>query len=130
MLKQYSFSIRVYYSDTDTGGVVYHSKYLEFCEKARTELLRENNIIQSVMLEEIGVGFVVKDAKIEFKKSAKLDDLLNIKTQILENNGLIIKMFQEIYKNTDLLFTMIINLVCVNRNFKPVRMPPILKNLN
>ncbi|GMO56520.1 MAG: tol-pal system-associated acyl-CoA thioesterase [Rickettsiales bacterium] len=113
------FNVRVYYADTDAGGIVYHSKYLDFCERARTELLRENGFIQSKM----SVGFVVKNAEIEYKKSAKLDDLLTIKTDIVENKGVVLKLKQEITKDNDLIFTMNINLVCVNMELKPVRMP-------
>ncbi|MDR0423247.1 MAG: YbgC/FadM family acyl-CoA thioesterase [Rickettsiales bacterium] len=122
MSKQSNFSIRVYYADTDAGGVVYHSNYLDFCEKARTEFLRERNVVQSIMLESSG-GFVVKSAEMDFKKPAKLDDLLNVKTQIVENNGLVLKMLQEIYCTDHILFFMKISLVFLNREHKLVRIP-------
>ena len=76
-MENFTYNVRVYYDSTDAGGVVYHSKYLDFCERARTEFLRSKNIIQSKLFEESGIGFVVKNASLEFKKSAKLDDLLN-----------------------------------------------------
>jgi acyl-CoA thioester hydrolase len=118
-----SFSVRVYYADTDAGGVVYHSRYLDFCERARTEMLREKGIVQITLLEERGLGFVVKNAEIEYKKSAKLDDFLNVKTEIIENKGLVLKLKQEILKDEDLLFVMNINLVFVNREYRPTRIP-------
>ena len=96
-MENFDFNVRVYYDSTDAGGVVYHSRYLDFCERARTEFLRSRGIIQSKLLAESGIGFVVKNANLEFKKSAKLDDLLQISTKIIENNGIIIKMSQEIY---------------------------------
>lgn len=130
-MENFDFNVRVYYDSTDAGGVVYHSRYLDFCERARTEFLRNRGIIQSKLLAESGIGFVVKNANLEFKKSAKLDDLLQISTKIIENNGIIIKMSQEIYLISregidilkDLLFEMSVNLVCINKNFRPTRIP-------
>lgn len=130
-MENFDFNVRVYYDSTDAGGVVYHSRYLDFCERARTEFLRSRGIIQSKLLAESGIGFVVKNANLEFKKSAKLDDLLQISTKIIENNGIIIKMSQGIYLISregadipkDLLFEMSVNLVCINKNFKPTRIP-------
>lgn len=130
-MENFDFNVRVYYDSTDAGGVVYHSRYLDFCERARTEFLRSRGIIQSKLLAESGIGFVVKNANLEFKKSAKLDDLLQISTKIIENNGIIIKMSQEIYLisregidiQKDLLFEMSVNLVCINKNFRPTRIP-------
>jgi acyl-CoA thioester hydrolase len=126
--QDFDFSIRVYYADTDAGGVVYHSKYLDFCEKARTEFLRFKNIVQSKLFEEDGIGFVVKNAEIEYKKPAKLDDLLNIKTKIIENNGVVIKIEQEIFReNNESIFFMNIFLVCINKNYKPTRIPKTIQ---
>ena len=130
-MENFNFNVRVYYDSTDAGGVVYHSRYLDFCERARTEFLRSRGIIQSKLFAESGIGFVVKNANLEFKKSAKLDDLLQISTKIIENNGIIIKMSQEIYLISregidipkDLLFEMSVNLVCINKNFRPTRIP-------
>ena len=130
-MENFDFNVRVYYDSTDAGGVVYHSRYLDFCERARTEFLRSRGIIQSKLFAESGIGFVVKNANLEFKKSAKLDDLLQINTKIIENNGIIIKMSQEIYLISregidipkDLLFEMSVNLVCINKNFRPTRIP-------
>lgn len=130
-MENFDFNVRVYYDSTDAGGVVYHSRYLDFCERARTEFLRSRGIIQSKLFAESGIGFVVKNANLEFKKSAKLDDLLQISTKIVENNGIIIKMSQEIYLISregidmpkDLLFEMSVNLVCINKNFRPTRIP-------
>ena len=131
IMENFTYNVRVYYDSTDAGGVVYHSKYLDFCERARTEFLRSKNIIQSKLFEEAGIGFVVKNASLEFKKSAKLDDLLKIETKVLENSGVIIKMLQEIYLISregreveyELLFQMNVNLVCINKNFRPTRIP-------
>ncbi len=124
MNKIFEFITRVYYADTDAGGVVYHSKYLDFCEKARTELLREKGIIQTKLKLDLGITFVVKFLKIDYKKPAKLDDLLTIKTQIVENSGLIIKMNQNIFnENEENIAQIQVELVCLNKDFKPIRIP-------
>lgn len=124
MNKIFEFVIRVYYADTDAGGVVYHSKYLDFCEKARTELLREKGIIQTKLKSDTGIIFVVKFLKIDYKKPAKLDDLLTVRTQIIENSGVIIKMSQNIFnKNEENIAQIQVELVCLNKDSKPIRIP-------
>lgn len=77
----YHFPVRIYYEDTDAGGIVYHARYLAFCERARTEILRQNEINQSDLLKQ-NLGFVVAKINIEYKNPAFLDDLLNIKTEL------------------------------------------------
>lgn len=124
MTKTFEFKTRVYYADTDAGGVVYHSTYLDFCEKARTELLRELNIIQPKLKSDFGITFVVKSLKIDYKRSAKLDDLLIIKTQIVENTGIILKMNQEIFnENDENIANAIVEIVCLNKDLRATRIP-------
>ncbi|MFT5759350.1 MAG: acyl-CoA thioester hydrolase [Alteromonadaceae bacterium] len=77
------FQLRVYYEDTDIGGIVYHANYLKFFERARTEWLREKGITQSLFLEQ-KLGFVVTRVEIDYIASAKLDDLLNVSSLITE----------------------------------------------
>ena len=77
---KHSNNIRVYYEDTDAGGLVYHANYLKFAERARTEMLRKMKIEQLILKNEYNIQFVVKNLFIEFFKSAQLDDLLNIKS--------------------------------------------------
>lgn len=79
----YDYPVRVYYEDTDAGGVVYHSNYMNFCERARTEWLRELGISQSTFLVE-NLAFVVKKVEMNFVASAKLDDLLNVNSKVIE----------------------------------------------
>lgn len=79
----FRWPVRVYYEDTDAGGVVYHARYLAFFERARTEMLRNKGINQQNMLTE-NLGFVVRSMTIDFVKGARLDDLLEVETQIVE----------------------------------------------
>ena len=76
-------SLRVYYEDTDAGGVVYHSNYLNFAERARTELLRCAGFSQALLLQD-DLAFVVRHVAIDFRAPAVLDDLLHITTNITE----------------------------------------------
>lgn len=83
----FSFPVRVYYEDTDAGGVVYHARYLHFFERARTEYLRTLNFTQQTLLEEQQLAFVVKTLAIDYCVAAKLDDLLMVETEVSEVKG-------------------------------------------
>lgn len=115
------FETRVYYSDTDAGGVVYHSRYLDFCEKARTEFLRERGIIQS----KLDFAFVVNYCNICYKKPARLDDLLVIVTEIKKITKIAIKMVQKVFLKDEnkLLIEIEVGIVCVDKDFRLVRIP-------
>ncbi|MEQ4691825.1 tol-pal system-associated acyl-CoA thioesterase [Providencia manganoxydans] len=79
----FRWPVRVYYEDTDAGGVVYHARYLAFFERARTEMLRDKGINQQSLLAE-NIGFVVRSMTTDFVRAAQLDDLLEIETQIVD----------------------------------------------
>ncbi|WP_321146545.1 tol-pal system-associated acyl-CoA thioesterase [Providencia alcalifaciens] len=79
----FRWPVRVYYEDTDAGGVVYHARYLAFFERARTEMLRNKGINQQSLLAE-NLGFVVRSMTIDFIKGARLDDLLEVETEVVE----------------------------------------------
>ena len=81
------FFVRVYYEDTDAGGVVYHSNYLRFAERARTEFLREAGIDHITLMAENGLMFAVRRCEAEYVKPAQLDDALEIRTRCLEATG-------------------------------------------
>ena len=127
----FSKEVRVYYDNTDAEGIVYHSKYLDICERIRTDFLREKRIIQSKLFEEQGICFVVRNINIQYIKPAKFDDLLNVSVKIIENNGLIIKMEQEIKLierneikiNNELLTKLILEIVMINKNNHIIRIP-------
>ncbi len=100
--------IRIYYEDTDTGGIVYHSKYLNFCERARSELFFQRGIMPG---EGSSNGFVVRKINAGFLGSAKLGDLLEVKTRILLQRHTSLTLLQEIFKEEQKLFEMEIMLV-------------------
>ncbi|MBR2273521.1 MAG: tol-pal system-associated acyl-CoA thioesterase [Alphaproteobacteria bacterium] len=107
----FSFPIRIYYEDTDAGGIVYYANYLKFAERARTEYLRHLGIDQIKMLNDEGTGFAVRDCHINYKLPAKLDDALNITCRIAEIKGASVKMEQKLYRGDTLLAEIEITLV-------------------
>jgi len=126
--KDYQCAIRVYYEDTDAGGIVYYANYLKFFERARTEWLRSLEINQSTFLEQ-NIGFVVTKVEMDNKASAKLDDLLNVTTSISRLKAASIVFTQQITnQDNQVLCTANIKVACVNLSIaKPLSIPkPIL----
>ncbi len=80
----FSIPVRVYYEDTDAGGIVYHANYLRFLERARTDWLRALGAVHSRIAENSGAVFVVRDMTIDFQSPARLDDLLTVDVRVLE----------------------------------------------
>ena len=111
--------IRVYYEDTDAGGIVYHANYIKFCERARSELFFQRGMMPN---EDNRSGFVVKDIKASFLSMAMLGDMLEVKSSILKQRASSILLQQEIYRDETAIFTMEILLVYV-REGKPTRIP-------
>lgn len=128
MTPTHNLSARVYYEDTDAGGVVYHSNHLKFAERGRTEYLRSLGFLNSGLMNDEGVLFVVRRVEADYLKPARLDDLLTVKTalQTVKNTSFLMK--QDIMRGDDLLFSMNVLLVCVNKDGKPVGIPPAIKD--
>ena len=124
----YNNNIRVYYEDTDAGGLVYHANYLKFAERSRTEMLRKMKIEQNILKEKYNIQFVVKKLFIEFFIPAKLDDLLKIKNEILNIYPAKINIQQNIYHKIQLLAKIDLTLGSVNTEGKPTRLPKFVLN--
>jgi acyl-CoA thioester hydrolase len=123
-LNSYQHAVRVYYEDTDAGGIVYYANYLKFFERARTEWLRALGINQSIFLEQ-SIGFVVTKVEMDNKASAKLDDLLTITTTIsrLKSASLVFSQ-QLVNQHQQLLCDVVIKVACVNLSIaKPCGIP-------
>ena len=114
---------RVYYEDTDAGGVVYYANYLKFAERARTELLRENGVDQSQLVETRGIMFVVRRVSMELNRPAKLDDMLCIETIVEKISGASILMKQLIMVDDNLFSEIKVQIACVNQAMRPTRLP-------
>jgi acyl-CoA thioester hydrolase len=126
MLSNQSFSwpTRVYYEDTDAGGVVYHSQYLNFLERARTEWLRHLGFDHNHLRDEFKLVFVVHSMQIQFKKPAKLDDLLTISSELIKIGRSSFEFLQKISVNQQTLIEAQIKLACVDTiTFKPIGIP-------
>ena len=123
----FNWNVRVYYEDTDAGGVVYHSHYLNFMERARTEWLRNLGFEQTTLKDELNIIFVVHSAQIDFKKPAKFNDLLTVSCEIAKIGRSSFEVAQTITFNAQLLTQALIRIVCVNPNtFRPVAIPSVL----
>jgi acyl-CoA thioester hydrolase len=126
---EFTWPIRVYYEDTDAAGVVYHSNYLKYLERARTEWLRSIGFSQKVLREESGNIIVVSEIDIKFAKPARLDDLLEVKSSLIKVNGASFLFEQDIRKSQDKICTARVKGVCLNAlTFKPQRLPAELKS--
>lgn len=116
-------SYRVYYEDTDAGGVVYYANYLKFAERARTDFLRARGIVQSELLRERDIAFVVHSLNAQFHAPARLDDMLEVSVDITETKTASITMQQEISMDGKKLFSLGVKIVCVTAAMKPTRLP-------
>ncbi len=120
----FEWPVTVYYEDTDAGGVVYHSNYLKYFERARTELLRSVNVSQHSLLEQ-NTGFVVRHMDIDFLQGARLDDQLTVKTTISELKKASLTFCQEIV-NPDgkTLCRAMVKVACIdNQRMRPKAIP-------
>ena len=120
------YPLRVFYEDTDAGGVVYHSNYLNFCERARTEWLRSLGSPRGALKDQFGVMFAVRRASIEWQKPARLDDALVIETRLQSVGKVRMAMRQTVKRDGDILAVVVIELVAINDDFIPTPLPQIL----
>jgi acyl-CoA thioester hydrolase len=124
-LSIHTYSFRVYYEDTDAGGVVYHANYLRFAERARTEALRDAGIPHAEMVERCGVMFMVHRAEIDYVRPAMLDDLLVVETETLDVGGASVVLRQVVRGPAGICASLRIRLACVAiGGNKPARIPP------
>ena len=109
---KHQYSQRVYFSDTDCQGIVYHAKYLDFAEHARTEMIREK-VDQSKLLED-NVGFVLKELNIVYHTPARLDNVLFVETSIEKLKTFSVSLKQEIKRNDDLICVIKVKVGCID----------------
>ena len=120
----FHWPVTIYYEDTDAGGVVYHSNYLKFFERARTEMLRAVVVSQQTLLQQ-NIGFVVRHVDIDFLQAARLDDMLTINTVISALKKASLIFCQELVNpEGKVLCKAIVKLACIyNQNMRPKAMP-------
>src|SRR5690242_2024111 len=114
MTKAHQLKLRVYYEDTDAGGIVYHASYLRFAERGRTEMLRDAGFEHAQIFKDTGIGFAVVAMNINYNAPAKLDDLLTVKSKIIKVGGASMEVQQDIYSEDRLLTEMEVTLVCID----------------
>ena len=127
MSKEFKHEIKVYYEDTDAGGVVYYSNYLKFLERARTEMIVSIGLSNKKLLEDYKTLIIVKSCNIEYIKSAKLEEKLQIYSSIETFNKASFVIIQNIKRDNDLIVKARIKLVTVNQEGKPIKIPSIFK---
>jgi len=120
----FAFPVRIYYEDTDAGGVVYHANYLRFMERARTEWLRINGYELNRLEREYGFLFAVRSANIDYIKPARLNDLLNIQVSIARTGKASMDIDHEVYRDEELLCRARIKLAGIAvDSFRPKALP-------
>lgn len=126
MHENFNHKVKVYYEDTDSGGVVYYANYLKFLERARTEALVSLGFSNKKIKDKFKALIIVKSCNIEYKKSAHLEDELNIRSFIKSITKTSFFMTQFISKGEELIVEAKVHLVFVNENGKPIKIPDIL----
>ncbi|HEY4292230.1 tol-pal system-associated acyl-CoA thioesterase [Luteibacter sp.] len=120
----FSWPVRIYWEDTDAGGVVYHANYLRFMERARTEWLRAQGIDQLALRETTALGFVVRDMHLDFHLPARLDDELRVTVSVKEQRSASMLFGQEIVRGEAALVRAKVRVACVNLDtMRPAQIP-------
>jgi acyl-CoA thioester hydrolase len=126
----FEWNARVYFEDTDSGGVVYHANYLKFMERARTEWLRSLGLNQIKLKQEDKVMFVVRKIDIQYKIPARFNDELLIQTDCVKTTDYSIILKQNILRDRQIITEGKVEIVCINSDlFKPVRISKMVKQL-
>ena len=122
--------VRIYFEDTDSGGVVYHSNYLKFMERARTEWLRSVGIDQHYLKQHDHIMFVVHRIDIQYKLPARFNDDLIVKSKLKDIGSSKIEFRQMIYRENEMLIDASVDIACIDsEKFKPVRIPSTIKEI-
>lgn len=128
--REFRWSVRVYYEDTDSGGVVYHSNYLKFMERARTEFLRSLGFGQAELRDDLGVLFVVRSLALQYRRPARFDDALAVVTRLKDFRRSLMTFEQKIYRGDELLTEATVEIVCIDaEQFRPVTIPAVVRNM-
>ena len=127
MAKKFNLNVKVYYEDTDTGGVVYYANYLKFLERARSEAIYSLGFTNTELFKRNNILLVVKSCNIQYKRPAKFEDELNIVSEVTSFTKTSFIMQQNILRNNELISTAEVHIVVVDKNGKPSKLPDELK---
>lgn len=123
------FPVRVYYEDTDAGGIVYHSAYLRFAERGRTEWMRDLGYDHTSLRDAYDAGFTVSRCEIDYRKPALLDDFLEVETRILKTGGASANLEQDVLRDGEPIVRMKLKIAFVGSDGRPHRMPDHLRQV-
>jgi acyl-CoA thioester hydrolase len=118
--------MRVYYEDTDAAGIVYHAAYLEFAERARTEMLRCLGLDHTTLRARFGLAFTVRRLAIDYRAPARLDDLLAIETRLVRLGGASLDLAQRVRRDAQLLVALDLRLALLGADLRVARLPRAL----
>ena len=123
----HSFTLRVYYEDTDLAGIVYYANYLKFIERARSEWVRSLGVDQALLREKQGVVFAVRRVEADYLRPALFDDVLTIKTLRAHHSGARLVLDQAVLRRDESLFTARVTLVCLSAAGAATRFPAAMR---
>jgi len=126
MHQNFLYKVKVYYEDTDAGGVVYYANYLNFLERARTESLANIGLSNKKIKEDFNAMIIVKSCNIQYKKSAKLEDELSVRSFVKNITNTSFSMMQIITRKEELIAEALVHLVFVNKLGKPIKIPELI----
>ena len=129
MSKYFKYKFKIYYEDTDSGGIVYYANYLKYLERARSEAIYSLGLTNTNLQKDHDTLIIVKSCNIEYKKPAKFEDELEIISSILSKTKTSFTMLQIIKKNEEIISEATVQLATVNKEGKPIKIPEILNNL-
>ncbi len=120
----HTLAVRVYYEDTDAGGIVYHARYLAFAERARTEAMRDGGAAHDELATRHGLIFVVRRAEMDYLRPARLDDLVVVTTEMVALGGASMQVRQSFAVGAESVGVLRIKLACIRRaDGRPARIP-------
>ena len=129
MSKQFKHIIKIYYEDTDSGGVVYYANYLKYLERARSEAIYSLGLSNSILQKDYGTLIIVKSCNIKYKKPAKFEDELEVMSSVISKTRTSFSMLQIIKRQEETVSEAEVQLVTVNKDGKPIKIPEILEKL-
>lgn len=125
----HDFDIRVYYEDTDMGGIVYHANYLKFIERARSDWVRGMGLDQRAMKERDGLAFAVRRIEGDYLAAARFDDQLVVRTEVQSVTGARLVLRQQVTRGGEAVFAATVTIVCLTDTGHPARLPANIRRI-
>ncbi|MEK9945677.1 MAG: tol-pal system-associated acyl-CoA thioesterase [Alphaproteobacteria bacterium] len=119
--------VRVYYEDTDAAGIAYYANYLKFIERARTDMMRLLGVTHSKMAQTDGLSFIVRSCAVKYRRPARLDDALDVRTRVMRIRGPVLDVLQDVYRDDDLLVATELRIACMDGTGRVQSLPPPIR---